>query len=508
MMLDVSQILVLLKEHQLLKETFLLDKEAKFEHIAYDSRKVSAKTLFFCKGNFQPKYLQDAQINGATAYIAQQAYASKLPAIIVTDVQKAMALLSAAFYDYPQNELFVLGITGTKGKTTTAYMAYEILKRATQNKTALFSTVDRILGPKCKFKSDLTTPESLDLFHDMRIAVDNGMTHLIMEVSSQAYKKNRVYGLKYDVGVFLNISSDHIGENEHPDFADYLYCKEQLLKNSEICVINAQSAYLQELLKVAQSSTAPDKIFVFSNDRQVRADIYFESESESLQASQISLTLLSHKAQALELATSYLTSVPGDYNESNAVAAILATYFGGASATDARTALPQVKIAGRMEVISSKHHGTICVDYAHNYASLKALLVFIKHQQPQAKITVVLSSAGNKGISRRKDLGRALNEEAQCVILTTDDPGYEDPHQINQAIAKEITTPQIQVSEQLDRSQAIRQAILQSQAQDVVVLAGKGEDPYQKIKGHDVFYAGDVNVVKQILEEIEDEHRN
>ena len=134
-------------------------------------------------------------------------------ALIVTNVQKAMAVLSAAFYDYPQDDLFIVAYTGTKGKTTASYFTQSILQDATNKKTALFSTIDRVLGPKPedRFKSDLTTPESLDLFHDMRQAVENGMTHLVMEVSSQAYKKNRVYGLTFDVGFFLNISPDHVG---------------------------------------------------------------------------------------------------------------------------------------------------------------------------------------------------------------------------------------------------------------------------------------------------------
>ena len=169
----------------------------------------------------------------------------------------------------------------------------------------------------------------------------------------------------------------------------------------------------------------------------------------------------------------------------------------------AKKALANTHIPGRMEIIASQSHGTVYVDYAHNYASLKALLVFLKQQNPNALITVVLSSAGNKGLSRRADLGKALNEEAMKVILTTDDPGFEDPHDINQEIRAQITTENIEVSEILDRCLAIKQAIQTSKAGDVIVLAGKGEDPYQKIKGEDVFYAGDVKVTKDIIEELE-----
>ncbi|WP_282708593.1 UDP-N-acetylmuramoyl-L-alanyl-D-glutamate--2,6-diaminopimelate ligase [Ligilactobacillus sp. Marseille-Q7487] len=508
MSLTVSQAMMLLKEHQLLVQSYDISEDMQFQKLAYDSRKVEAKTLFFCKGAFVLDYLEMAKKQGASAYVAQTYYPDvALPALIVSDVQKALAVLSAAFYDYPQNKLAIIAITGTKGKTTTGYLAYNILKEATKSKTALFSTIDRIVGPEKKdcFKSDLTTPESLDLFHDMYQAVANGMTHLVMEVSSQAYKKNRVYGLKYDVGIFLNISSDHIGANEHPDFADYLYCKEQLLRNARKCIINAQSAYFDELYDVAKSSCGADNVYSFARKGvQQKVDVLFSGALENLSHSQLEVQSISSKAKSLtQLDGSYDLSVPGDYNESNALAALLATNLLIADNNAAKKALANTHIPGRMEIIASQSHGTVYVDYAHNYASLKALLVFLKQQNPNALITVVLSSAGNKGLSRRADLGKALNEEAMKVILTTDDPGFEDPHDINQEIRAQIITENIEISEILDRCLAIKQAIQTSKAGDVIVLAGKGEDPYQKIKGEDVFYAGDVKVAKDIIEELE-----
>lgn len=515
MELHITPALALLREHHLLDHVSnLTDFTA--TSVSYDSRKVKPGTLFFCKGNFLPKYLASAREAGAIAYVAEQEYpeGAGLPAIIVNDEQKAMALLGAAFYGYPQNDLFIIAITGTKGKTTTAYFADHILAKATDKHIALFSTLDRVLGNKKedKFKSDLTTPESLDLFHDMRAAVNNGMTHLVMEVSSQAYKKNRIYGLKYNVGIFLNISPDHIGRNEHPTFTDYLHCKEQLLVNSDVCLINAETAYFTDVYYTAKATSQPGDIFLFARhgaDLQLpdglAVDFEYRNDLEDLRESEFELTALTEKAKQLQLDCRYTTSVPGDYNEGNAVAAIIASGLAGATQADALATLDHVHIRGRMEMIPTKQHGTIYVDYAHNYASLKRLLAFLKRQTNAGKVTVVLGATGDKGISRRPGFGKALTEEQPDeVILTTDDPGFEDPLKIAREIDSYIDHERVSdVSFEMDRETAIKKAIDGSDDDDIVVLAGKGEDPYQKIKGHDVPYPTDVKIAHDYIAKIE-----
>lgn len=515
MELHVTPALALLREHHLLDHVSnLTDFTA--TNVSYDSRKVTPGTLFFCKGNFVPKYLATAKEKGAIAYVAEQEYpeGAGLPAIIVNDEQKAMALLGAAFYGFPQNDLFIIAITGTKGKTTTAYFADHILAKSTDHHVALFSTLDRVLGnqPGDKFKSDLTTPESLDLFHDMRAAVNNGMTHLVMEVSSQAYKKNRIYGLKYNIGIFLNITPDHIGRNEHPTFADYLHCKEQLMVNSETCLINAETQYFNDVYYTAKATTDPEKIYLFArhgaqvqlpDDRQL--DFEYRNDLEDLHESELQLTALTAKAKALQLDARYTTSVPGDYNEGNAVAAIIASGLAGASAEDALATLNHVHIKGRMEMLTTKQHGTIYVDYAHNYASLKRLLAFLKRQTNAGKVTVVLGATGDKGISRRPGFGKALTEEhPDEIILTTDDPGFEDPLKIAKEIDSYIDHDQVgKIHFIMDREQAIKSAIDLSKNDDIVVLAGKGEDPYQKIKGVNTPYPSDSKIAHDYIQKIE-----
>lgn len=511
MALTMSQIMTLLSEHNLLIEKNNESNEpTNFAHVTYDSRQVVPQTLFFCKGNFQAKYLTQAKNQGATAYVAEHYYqeGTGLTAIIVANVQQAMALLGAAFYDFPQNKLFITGITGTKGKTTTAYFAHGIQNAQTEGKTALFSTIDRIVGPKPEqqFKSNLTTPESLDLFHDMAEAVASGMTQLIMEVSSQAFKKNRVYGLKYDLGIFLNISPDHIGRNEHPTFADYLYCKEQLLRNSKNVIINAETDHFDEIYSAAQGFLPEENIYLYARENslisfETQVDFEFAETRQDLSASEISVHSYSDKGEQLQLDGTYEIDIPGDYNQQNALAAIIAAGMAGASATEIRQQLPAVRVPGRMEVFQTEHHGTVYVDYAHNYASLKSLLSFLHQQEPDEKLLVVTGSAGDKGISRRSGLGQAIGEVADVAILTADDPATEDPIAIAQEIASHINNDQVTVQIVADRKTAITQAVQLSQPGEIVVVAGKGRDATQKIQGQDVPYESDVKIVEDLLKE-------
>lgn len=333
MSISLNTCILILKEHHLLKSSAVQDSvPTKMDYISYDSRDIQTNTLFFCKGaGFRPTYLSMAKDNGATCYVAEQPFpeGKGMHALVVRDVTKAMALLSAAFYRFPQDDLFLVAFTGTKGKTTSAYFLKGIFDKMNGGKTALFSSVNDVVGPKPEdtFKSSLTTPESLDLFRNMRRAVDNGMTHLVMEVSSQAYKKNRVFGLTYDLGFFLNITPDHIGPNEHPNFADYLHCKLQLLVNSRKCIINAETDHFSEVYAAATTTTNPDSIYLFSRqgyenpDLKVPVDFLFKSEETDLIETKFQLFCASDKAKHLAIEGEYTLDMIGDFNEINGTAA-------------------------------------------------------------------------------------------------------------------------------------------------------------------------------------------
>ena len=447
-----------------------------FSKISFDSREADQSTLFFAKGTtFKKAYLEQAIKNGLTFYVSQVDYGLDIPAIIVTDIKKAMSLIAMEFYDHPENKLKILAFTGTKGKTTAAYFAYNILKQ--NHKPAMFSTMNTTLDGKTFFKSQLTTPESLDLFKMMATAVKNGRTHLIMEVSSQAYLVERVYGLLFDVGVFLNISPDHIGPIEHPTFEDYFYHKRLLMANSKAVVINAGMDYFNVVAQ--QVANIPHDFYGKGSDNTIENGRAFDFDVTG------------------KLAGHYNIQLIGSFNQENAVAAGLACLRLGTSLADIQKGIAQTSVPGRMEVITQTNGAKVFVDYAHNGDSLEKLLSVVEEHQ-KGSLYLILGATGNKGESRRADFARVINAHPTLhVVLTADDPNYEDPQAIAEEIASQVTRP---LDIQVDRKKAIAQAMsLTDSEADAVIIAGKGADAYQIVNGKHIAYDGDLNVAKNYL---------
>ncbi|MDF7669112.1 MULTISPECIES: UDP-N-acetylmuramoyl-L-alanyl-D-glutamate--2,6-diaminopimelate ligase [unclassified Lactobacillus] len=515
MSISLNTCILILKEHHLLKSSAVQDTVAtKMEYVSYDSRDIKTNTLFFCKGaGFRPTYLSMAKDNGANCYVAEQPYpeGKGMHALIVRDVSKAMALLSAAFFRFPQDDLFVVAITGTKGKTTTAYFIKGMLDQVNGGKTALISSVNDVVGtnPEDTFKSSLTTPESLDLFRDMRRAVDNGMTHLVMEVSSQAYKKNRVFGLTYDLGFFLNISPDHIGPNEHPNFADYLHCKLQLMVNARKCIINAQSDHFDEIYAAATTTTDPDSIYLFADEKftnpnlKAPIDFRFASKESDMAETRFQVLCATDKAKELKIAGDYQLKMLGDFNESNGTAAIIGAGLAGLDHDTAAKGISDVTVPGRMQTEVTKDHGIVVVDYAHNKASMMALMGFMQREFNNPKIIVVVGAPGDKGVSRRPGFSQSLNAYADKAFLTSDDPGFEDPKEIAEEINAGIDHDKVDVTIELDRNKAIHDAISMAHSGDVVLICGKGADGFQKVRGIDTPYPSDIVVAQQVIDNLE-----
>ncbi len=481
-MIKIETVLNILKKNGLFREIinqgsyYYNYSDVDFDSISYDSRKVKERSLFFVKGaSFKKEFLLSAISQGLDWYIAEQDYEVGIPAIIVNDIKKAMSLIAMEFYGNPQEKLKLLAFTGTKGKTTAAYFAYNIL--AQHHRPAMLSTMNTTLDGKTFFKSALTTPESIDLFDMMAQAVHNGRTHLIMEVSSQAYLVKRVYGLTFDVGVFLNISPDHIGPIEHPSFEDYFYHKRLLMENSRAVVINSDMDHFSVLKEQVEDQ---------------EHDFYGNQSSNQIENSKAFGFSATGK-----LAGDYNIQLIGHFNQENAVAAGLACLRLGASLEDIQKGIAATRVPGRMEVLTQKNGAKVFIDYAHNGDSLKKLINVVETHQT-GKIALVLGSTGNKGESRRKDFGLLLNQHPEIqVFLTADDPNYEEPMAIAEEISSYISHP---VEKIADREQAIQAAMaITDQELDAVIIAGKGADRYQIVNGVKESYPGDAAVAERYL---------
>ena len=507
----------LLSDHGLLREVIHDDRwmmqapddpaaDVPFSAITYDTRTVGGGSLLVCKGRFRPEYLDGLDGRGLAAYVADTDYSAVIdaPGLIVDDPRKALSLLSAEFYGRPQDELTVIGITGTKGKTTTAYLTQAILNAHSGGRCALFSSVDNCLDGHTYEESDLTTPESLDAFRMMRQAADNGMRYLVMEVSSQAYKVHRVHGLTFDIGAFLNISPDHISPIEHPTFEDYLHCKRQLITNSKTLVVNADCDHMQLLRQDAAHAGIPVVDFsVHGPDDGCKTAHAITATADGSDPNDFRVAIRNHDAGTFRL------RLPGNFNIANAAAAMaIATAAGAPADSPALHAVETVTVPGRMEVLADPDTRTwAIVDYAHNFASVAALLDFVdsRYGADQPYITLVTGAAGNKAIGRRREIVEAAQHRIGRFVFTAEDTDTEPYEDICNDMLRHVTNPDVDARIVVDRVTALTEAIRDARSNperwDMVLVIGKGHERWIKDRNRHMPYEGDDKVVSRLLSE-------
>ena len=516
MTLTLNSAAAVLSEHNLLREiingdSWQLDTahidgaDTPFTNLTYDTRTVAPNTLLVCKGRFRPEFLDGTEERGLAAYVAESDLSSRTtkPGLIVNDARKALSLLAAAFYDHPERDLTVIGITGTKGKTTTAYFTQSILNTYSAGRCALFSSVDNCLDGHTYAESDLTTPESLDAFRMMRQAVDNGMKYLVMEVSSQAYKVNRVYGLTFDVAAFLNISPNHISPIEHPTLEDYLYCKRQIIANSRMLVLGSECKHIGLLREDAAVHQVPVSEFgvLDATPRDGADDQTCAWPTDG-----------THRAYRMRLDGNDLgefsLDLDGDFNYKNALAAIAIAHAAGVPADcEALRALEHTKVPGRMMQYRDERTSTIAiVDYAHNYDSVVKLLDYVstRYGERNPRITLVAGSAGNKAIDRREGIVKAAQDRISRFVFTAEDTDTEPYEDICRDMAGHVTNSHVASDTIIDRTQAIASALHEAQEDkdrtDVVLVIGKGHERWIKDLNRHVPYEGDDCVVERLLQ--------
>lgn len=490
--LTLGQIIKALEAHQLISA---VSPQIDFDHmtsshVTYDSRQVREGSLFICKGfGFKPEYLSAAAAKGAAAYIAQEGLAdlpTGLPYILVTNVRRAMSVVALELYNHCYRQLTLVGLTGTKGKTTTTYFIHNILNSYIGRKTGILSTIEMYTGGEVE-EAHLTTPESLDLHKLFDDAISNGITHLTMEVSSQAYKMDRVYGMSFDYGMFLNIGEDHIGPLEHSDFEDYFACKLEFVKNCRTMVVNSTMDHADVVLKVAKQHC--QKVITYGLDAKcdyhavnivpAQGGFSFDVVSEGY----------SH---------SFCTQMAGRFNVENAVGAIALTKAMGIDDASIYEGIKNTAVKGRMNIFNGKDV-TVIVDYAHNKLSFEKIYESIKADYPGRRLVAVFGSAGDRGVLRRRDVGTLSGQNADYIYLTTEDPQFESVKEICDEIYSFIEPYHVPCEFIEDRKEAVQKAILGAQPGDVILLAAKGEEPYQKIRGQYIPYESDYKLAEQYV---------
>ncbi len=456
---------------------------------------ISEGCLFFCiKGNrFNGHtFALQALREGAAALVVQEdldlsAWEGEDPVIIrVHDTRYAMAFISAAWFGDPASEMKIIGVTGTKGKTTTTYMIRSILQNAGFN-TGLIGTIE-VLYNDVKIPANNTTPESLLLQKTFRDMADAGVEIVVMEVSSQALMLHRTQGFVFDIGIFTNLSEDHIGPGEHTDFEDYLRCKSLLFRQCRTGIVNMDDPYCGRILEdstcqVLTYGLHPGADFYASNRQLVRVPgelgvIFDVSGRISLHAE---------------------VPMPGAFTVYNSLCAIsVCTVFGAEPAVIVR-ALRDVSVRGRIEMVKVSDDFTLMIDYAHNAMALKSLLGSLREYEP-GRLVCLFGCGGNRDRERRFQMGEVSGRMADLTVITSDNPRDEEPMAIIADIRTGMERTDGAYVEIPDRKEAIAYVIHNGQPGDIIVLAGKGHEDYQIIKG--VKYPMDERVlIQEILEE-------
>lgn len=469
-----------------------------FCHLSCDSRSVVPDTLFLCKGNaFRPEYLQDAIHCGCTAYISEVPYEvpQKISGYIVNDMRKAIAVVSAAFFEYDPDHPALIGITGTKGKTTTAWYLKAMLDlwqaELGKPQTGLISTVLNYDGIH-RTDSSMTTPEAPTLHELIFNAKKSGLSHMTMEVSSQALKYKRVQELKFQVGIFLNISEDHISPQEHEDFEDYFSAKLSIFRQSQIACVNMDSDYQERILKAARKS---GRMITFGRHPQANVhccDILTAHDH------------ITFRVECDHFSERFSLNMRGKFNIENAMAAIAAGYALGIPVHCMQEALASTHVPGRMEHFFSAD-GKICgiVDFAHNRLSFEKLFDAVFEEYPEyKKIITVFGCPGGKAFNRRRELGILAGLFSDYVYITIDDPGMESQETISEEVRRYVEMVGCACCCISDRKDAVRAAVAMAAAQrekTMILVLGRGSEKYQKIGTHSYRYPTDSDLLSDAL---------
>lgn len=453
--------------------------ELEITNLDKDSRNIKENGLFIAIKGFQAdgnEYIEKAIEQGAVAVILQEGVSTelikKIPAditvVVAKDTRYALAICSCNFYKNPSRKFKLIGITGTKGKTTTSFMTKKILEKAGK-KVGLIGTIATYIGDKKLEDSDRTTPESNKLQEIFAKMVEEGVDTVVMEVSSQSLKLHRVAGCDFDIGIFTNFSEDHISPNEHPNMEDYFESKVQLFKMCKTAFINADDYHVAKLPKlVPECNIVTYGIDNFCN--VLAKDITITNSYVDFKVK------IGMKNERIK------TCIPGRFSVYNSLAAICVGEKLEANAEQIKEALEEVRVPGRSELVNNKKDLTIMIDYAHSPESLESILNAVK-SYTRGKVICVFGCGGDRDTAKRAIMGEISGRIADFTVITSDNPRTENPQKIVEQIEEGIKKTKGKYTVIVDRMEAIEKAIKIADKKDIIVLAGKGHEPYQEING-------------------------
>lgn len=483
--------------------------------IIYDSRKLAKDTAFVCMVGAVTdghKYIPDAIEKGASVIVLEkEEKVRQIPAHItvikVESARRALAYMSAALFDYPDRKLITIGLTGTKGKTTTTYMIKNVLEMAGK-KVGLIGTIGALIGDE-QIPSKNTTPESYELHRMFAAMVEAGCEYVVMEVSSQGLKLDRTAGIMFDYGVFTNLSPDHIGPAEHESFEEYLACKSLLFRQCRVGIVNVDDEHCEEILKghtcevrrfsAANADETEQMTYVPGKEKHIdfRAyDIGFINEDGKLGMHFMVEGVMSCEAKV---------HIPGRFSVYNSLVTMLVCHLADIPQKAILEGLEKVQVKGRVEMLPVSKDYYLIIDYAHNEVSTRSVLTTLLEYHPR-RLICVYGGGGNRSKLRRYDMGEVTGEMADLCVLTCDNPRDEEIRDINKDIQVGLARSNGKFIEIDDRKEAIAYCIKNAQPGDMIVLLGKGHEDYQEIKGVK-YHFDEREAVAEILDEIKEGKR-
>ena len=461
------------------------DAELEISGVSYDSRKTEKGDMFVAIRGFEAdghKFIPKAVENGAAVILCEEKPSCDIPYVLVSDSRYGLAIVSRDFFGDPASEMTMIGITGTSGKTSSSYLIKHMLESKLDAKVGLIGTNGNMIGDEF-LHTEHTTPESYELHKLFRHMADSGCTHVVMEVSSHSLTLERVAGIHFDVALYTNLSQDHL--DFHGTMEEYAAAKRKLFSMCSLGCFNLDDA-LADFMRDGAScrtmtfSTEKNEADLVAKDIRLTADgVRFASVS----GDEISMTKL---------------GIPGMFSVYNALGTMSVGLALGLSLADCSDAMSSAKgVKGRLEIVPTGRDFSVVIDYSHKPDALEKVLKTLK-PVTRGRLIALFGCGGDRDKLKRPIMGRIAADNADLVVVTSDNPRTEDPDEIIREIVAGMKDKRTPTKVICDRREAIAWAIDNAAPGDVLLLAGKGHEDYQVV-GHEKHHMDEREIVADCL---------